>query len=227
MRVHSILFDVPVRADQDHFDIRGEVRPHWSATVGPVTLVMDGAGGWVGWWADQPGDPKQCVGLLPPTGVGLQLDLPGRQRRRLRRLHRRSERPLRRAAVTLTIGPPEGLSRWAVTAFGLHELTGSPNDTDRGRTFVSCSARRSGPASHSAYGHHLDRRGRHRRHTTAEPTPTRSRERLTSGAVGNILFADDPVRNAPMLLGDLAALFPPKAGVATSSGSPCSSAGSR
>ena len=37
------------------------------------------------------------------------------------------------------------------------------------------------------------------------------RERLTAGAVGNILFADDPVRNAPVLLGDLAALFPPKA----------------
>ena len=38
------------------------------------------------------------------------------------------------------------------------------------------------------------------------------RERLTSGAVGNILFAEDPVRNAPMLLGDLAALFPAKPG---------------
>jgi hypothetical protein len=39
------------------------------------------------------------------------------------------------------------------------------------------------------------------------------RERLTAGAVGNILFADDPVRNAPVLLGDLAALFPAKADV--------------
>ena len=37
------------------------------------------------------------------------------------------------------------------------------------------------------------------------------RERLTAGAVGNLLFADDPIRNAPMLLGDLAALFPAKA----------------
>ena len=30
---------------------------------------MDGAGGWVGWWADQPGG-KECIGLLPPTGIG-------------------------------------------------------------------------------------------------------------------------------------------------------------
>ena len=38
------------------------------------------------------------------------------------------------------------------------------------------------------------------------------RERLTAGAVGNMLFAEDPIRNAPMLLGDLGALFPSKAG---------------
>jgi hypothetical protein len=34
------------------------------------------------------------------------------------------------------------------------------------------------------------------------------RERLTSGAAGNVLFIDDPVRNAPSILGDLGALFP-------------------
>ena len=65
-----------IRADQDHFDIRAEVRLHWSATVGPATLVMDGAGGWLGWWADPPDGQKQCGGLLPPTGVGFELELP-------------------------------------------------------------------------------------------------------------------------------------------------------
>jgi hypothetical protein len=34
------------------------------------------------------------------------------------------------------------------------------------------------------------------------------RERLASGAAGNVLFCDDPVRNAPTLLGDLADFFP-------------------
>lgn len=38
------------------------------------------------------------------------------------------------------------------------------------------------------------------------------RNRLASGATGNVLFAEDPVKNAPTLLGDLAALFPPAAG---------------
>src|SRR5262249_2530342 len=35
------------------------------------------------------------------------------------------------------------------------------------------------------------------------------RERLAAGNAGNVLFCDDPVRNAPGLLGDLAAFFPP------------------
>lgn len=34
------------------------------------------------------------------------------------------------------------------------------------------------------------------------------RERLASGAAGNVLFCDDPVANAPTLLGDLDAFFP-------------------
>lgn len=38
------------------------------------------------------------------------------------------------------------------------------------------------------------------------------RERLASGAAGNVLFCDDPVRNAPSLLGDLAAFFPQPGG---------------
>ena len=73
----------------------------------------------------------------------------------------------------------------------------------------SWSARRSGRGSRIGYGIRIigiggiigiDRRA----DTDA------LRERLTSGAVGNILFAEDPVRNAPILLGDLAALFPVK-----------------
>ncbi|RVU20942.1 hypothetical protein EOT10_26825 [Streptomyces antnestii] len=34
------------------------------------------------------------------------------------------------------------------------------------------------------------------------------RERLAGGTAGNVLFCEDPVRNAPALLGDLGALFP-------------------
>jgi hypothetical protein len=210
LTVHSILFIAPIRADQDHFDTRVEARAHWSATVGPVTLVMDGAGGWVGWWADEPGGPKECIGLLPPTGVGLLLELPAVSGGGFLDF---TGGPNDRygGVLTLTVGPPKGMARWSVTAFGIHELTGSPADAERGRTFVLVIGASFRPGVHLAYGIYWIGAGgivgiNRRADTDA------LRERLTAGAVGNVLFADDPVRNAPVLLGDLAALFPAKSG---------------
>ena len=210
VRFHSILFNVPIRADQDHFDTRVEVRPHWSATVGPVTLVMDGAGGWIGWWADVPGGDKECIGLLPPTGVGLLLELPAVIGGGFLDFTG-GPNDHYAGVLTLTVGPPKGLSRWTVTAFGIHELTGDPDALDRDRTFVLVIGTSFRPGVHLAYGIYWIGAGgivgiNRRADTDA------LRERLTSGAVGNILFAEDPVRNAPILLGDLGALFPPAAG---------------
>ena len=148
--------------------------------------------------------PAAADGRRVPAGA-LQ-----RHRRRLPRLHRWTERPLRRSRHADDRVQQKGLSRWTVTAFGLHELTGSPDDLDRQRSFVLVIGTSFRPGRHIAYGIFwigaggiigIDRRA----DTDA------LRERLTSGAVGNILFADDPVRNAPVLLGDLAALFPPRA----------------
>jgi hypothetical protein len=39
------------------------------------------------------------------------------------------------------------------------------------------------------------------------------RERLTSGAASNVIFASDPVKNAPLLLGDLGAIMPVAEGI--------------
>ncbi len=207
LTVHSILFTVPIRADQDHFDIRGEVRPHWSATMGPVTVVMDGAGGWVGWWADQPGGSKECIGLLPPTGIGVQLDLSGFGGGGFVDF---TGGPTDRYAgvLTLRVGPPKGMAGWSITAFALHESTPSSTGAKESSwLFVLGASFR--PGYHIAYGVFLigvgGLYGNDRRADTDA-----LRERLTSGAVGNILFAEDPIRNAPVLLGDLAALFPAK-----------------
>ncbi|MGE5273971.1 MAG: DUF6603 domain-containing protein [Verrucomicrobiota bacterium] len=210
LTVHSIMFQVPIRATQDHFDIRAEVRPHWSATIGPATLVMDGAGAWVGWWADDPGGDKGCIGLLPPTGIGLLLELQGAAGGGFLDFTGGANDRYG-GVVTLRIGSTRGLYRFTATAFGIHELTGAPTDADRGHTFVIVIGTSFRPGWHIAYGIFLIGVGgiigfNRRADTDA------LRERLTSGAVGNLLFAEDPVRNAPVLLGDLDAAFPPKSG---------------
>jgi hypothetical protein len=211
VRVHSITLAVPIRATEEHLDIRAEARLHLSATVGPVTLVLDGAGGWVGWWAEEPGGDKHCIGLLPPTGAGLQLDLPGVTAGGFLDF---TGGPSDRygGVVTAAIGAPKGTSGFSITGFGIHELTGSPGDTDRRTSVVVVLGTTFLPGIPVGWGFNLTGLGgilgiNRRADTDA------LRERLTSGAVGNVLFADDPVRNAPVLLGDLDAIFPARAGV--------------
>lgn len=210
LTVHSILVNVPIHATQDQFDIRVEVRPHWSAQVAFFTLVVDGAGGWLGWWADEPGGDKDCGGLLPPTGIGVVVDFPAFSGGGFLDF---TGGPNDRYAgvLSLRFGSVKGLSRFTATAFGLHELTGIPTAVDRDRSWVLVVGTSFRPGIPIGYGIRIigiggiigiDRRA----DTDA------LRERLTSGAVGNILFAEDPVRNAPILLGDLAALFPVKPG---------------
>jgi hypothetical protein len=211
LRLHSVVLRVPIRADEAHFDIRLEARPHWSLKLGPVTLVMDGAGAWVGWWADPADADKHCIGLVPPTGIGLQLDLPGVVAGGFIDF---TGGPNDRygGVLTVKVAPPGGLKGVSITAFGVHELSGSPGDPDRKSTLVLVLGVRFTPGvvfgpgiiwigAGGLYGHN-------RRASTDA-----LKERLTSGAIANVLFADDPVRNAPILLGDLATLFPPAAGV--------------
>ena len=211
LTIHSLLINVPVRADEDHFDIRVEVRLHWSLTIGPATLVMDGAGGWLGWYAEEPGGEKQCGGLLPPTGIGILLEFPGGSGGGFLD-YNRGQTERYSGVLSLTVGPRDRLARWTVTAFGIHELTGPPDAVDRDRTFVLVIGVSFRPGVHIAYGIYWIGAGgligiNRRADTDA------LRERLTAGAVGNVLFAEDPIRNAPVLLGDLDALFPKAADI--------------
>ena len=197
-KLHDIKLLVPIQATQDSFDIRGEVRFYASLRIGPVTMVIDGLGGWVGYWTED--DEKEYVGFLPPTGAGLQisagiftgggfLDFTGGPNERFGGL------------IYVKVGLFE------LTAFGLHELTGKPDDANRKTSFILVIGVRFAPGIQLGFGVEISGFGgligiNRRADTDA------LRERLTSGAAGNVLFAEDPVRNAPAILGDLGALFP-------------------
>ena len=200
--LHSITLAVPVRATQDGIDVRAEVRFHISLRLGPVTMVADGMGGWFGYWAD--GGEKEYVGFLPPTGAGLKVD---------------AGVVAGGGFLDFTGGPSERfggvlylrIGLFEVTAFGLHELTGQPGDAARERSLVLVLGIRFIPGIQLGFGFEIagfgGLLGIHRRIDTDA-----LRERLTSGAAGNVLFNDDPIRNAPSILGDLRALFPPEKG---------------
>ncbi|HZI97081.1 MAG TPA: DUF6603 domain-containing protein, partial [Actinomycetales bacterium] len=170
--------------------------------LGPAVLVVSGLGGWVGYWTVD--DDKEYVGFLPPTGAGLQI----------------SAGPFTGGGfLDFTGGPNERfggvvyvkVGTFEVTAFGLHELTGDPGDPNRARSMILVLGIRFSPGIQLGFGIEISGFGGligiNRRVDTDA-----LRERLTSGAAGNVLFAEDPIRNAPALLGDLGALFPPAEG---------------
>jgi hypothetical protein len=202
LHIFSIKLAGVVQATADSFDARAEVRFHFSLKAGPATLAVDGIGGWVGWWTED--GKKQYVGFLPPTGAGLQIEAG----------------PFTGGGfLDFTGGPTErfgGLiyvkvGTFEVTAFGVHELTGNPGDPERRRSLVMVLGVRFLPPIQLGFGFSISGFGGlvgidRRANTDA------LRERLTSGAAGNVLFADDPIRNAPDILDDLDALFPPADG---------------
>src|SRR2546423_1849294 len=77
LTIHSIRLVVPIEATEDEFNIRAELRFHASLRIGPVVIVIDGPGGWVGYWNEGTPPSKHYLGALPPTGAGIELTLPG------------------------------------------------------------------------------------------------------------------------------------------------------
>src|SRR5256714_3234028 len=129
LTIHSIRLVVPIEATEDEFNIRAELRFHASLRIGPVVIVIDGPGGWVGYWNEGTPPSKHYLGALPPAGAGIELTLPG---------------VTGGGFLDFTGGPNDKfgglihlkIAAIEVTAFGLHELTGSPGDAQRKTSFI-------------------------------------------------------------------------------------------
>jgi hypothetical protein len=141
-----------------------------------------------------------AIGFKPPTGIGLLIDAP---------------------AITgggfldIDPGPPERyagalalkLTNFAVVAFGMFERTPTGQIA-----FVMVLGIRFFPGLQIGFGFALTgiggMIGLNRR---ADADALRSR--LVSGGASNVLFCEDPIRHAPTLFGDLAAIFPAADGI--------------
>lgn len=162
------------------------------AEIGPLKATVTGAGMWLGRWM------SGNAGVLEPTGIGLSLDAG----------------PVSGGGFVGKLGPGEfggaltlkilGIGAFA---FGIYkELPGGPV------SFVAViGIRLPPPGIQIGFGFAVSGIGGligiHRRADT-----DKLREKLVSGTAGDVLFTDDPTRNAPRILGELRTLFPDERG---------------
>ncbi|MCP4469965.1 MAG: hypothetical protein GY815_04630 [Gammaproteobacteria bacterium] len=203
--LHSLRLTIPFDATQNGVRLRFEMRAHVSVQLwDTVVIVVDGFGAWAGWWKENLNDPDyEHIGLLPPTGAGIEIsagpvtaggfiryeDLPGGGERYS-------------GALSVLI---KGIG---AHAFGIYERDGEDNKS----ALVVIGVRFGVPGIQLGYGLALSGIGGMigiDRRLDIDAL----RERLTSGGAGNVLFLEDPIRNAPTILDDLVAIFPAEQGV--------------
>jgi hypothetical protein len=164
-----------------------------NAQFGPLNAIMDGAGVWIGRWSDGNG------GLLPPQGIGLSLNADPVIGGGFLKIISDNEFAGELQLKILGIG---------AFAYGLYKTlpNGDPSFV------VLIGIRLPLPGIQLSFGFAVSGFGGlvgiNRRADT-----DLLRERLTSGANGDVLFNDNPMRNAPKLLGDMQQLFPDEKGV--------------
>lgn len=163
------------------------------AAIGPLQATLDGAGAWLGRWADGTG------GLVPPSGVGLSLEAgPVSGGGFLKAL---GEREFGGALQLKILGI-------GAFAYGLYKTlpSGQPS------LVALIGIRLPFPGVQIGFGFAIGGFGGlvglNRRADT-----DLLRERLAGGSSGDVLFNDNPVENAPRLLGAMQQFFPDEQGV--------------
>ncbi len=195
-KLHSLRISVPFNIGAAGISVPVELRLHVSATIKPVAIVIDGIGGWLGYKSNA--DPK-WIGFIPPNGAGFQIDL---------------DSVSGGGYLDWSGGPTDRFAGLAflrihgisVTAYGIYERVG-PDGGNRKVSLILVIGVTFSPGIQLGYGFEISGFGGVvGLNRTADTNALR--ERLTSGAAMSVLFPEDPVRNAPTILGDLGALFP-------------------
>lgn len=188
LNIDQVVTRLEVALKEGGLHFRALFRYGANAQFGPLHAVMDGAGVWFGRWTDGNG------GLLPPQGIGLSL----------------AAGPVNGGGFLKIISDNEfaGALQLKILgigafAYGLYKTL--PNGDP---SFVALiGIRLPLPGIQLSFGFAVSGFGGlvgiNRRADTDI-----LRERLASGASGDVLFNDDPMRNAPKLLGDMQQFFP-------------------
>lgn len=176
-------------------DVRFRVMFRYGAKgqFGPLGVTLDGAGVWFGRWQEGAG------GLLPPQGIGLSL-----------RAGPVSGGGFLKVISASEFGGALQLKILGIGAFAYGLYKTLPNGAP---SFVAViGIRLPPPGVQIGFGFAISGFGGlvgiNRRADT-----DMLREGLASGAAGDVLFNDDPMRNAPRLLGDMQRFFPDEPGV--------------
>ena len=191
--VDDMLVRIEVAIASKGVDFRVAMRFDTRAEIGPLAATISGVGAWLGRW--QSGN----AGVLPPTGIGLRLDAG----------------PITGGGYFKTLAPGEYAGALSLKIFGIgafaygiyKELPGGVS------SFVAViGIRLPLPGIQVGFGFAISGFGGlvgiNRRADL-----DKLRERLASGTAGDVLFTEDPTRNAPRILGELRELFPDERGV--------------
>ena len=185
-----------VDSSSKSMDYRALFRYSARGEFGPVSVTFDGAGVWIGSW--RVNDNVEFADVLLPQAIGVLIDAG----------------PVRGGGF-LESKPPNDfagalqLKILGVSVFAFGVYTKQQNNT----SFVALiGLRLPFPGIQLGFGFAVSGFGGLVGVNRQSDTDL-LRERLIAGTSGDVLFNDDPVKNAPRLLGDLTSFFPPEPGV--------------
>jgi len=193
LSVDDMQVRIEVAVANGAINFRVMMRYSARAEVGPLSATMAGAGLWFGRWTGG------NLGLLPPTSIGLTV----------------KAGPIEGGGFVASTGPNEyagalQLKIVGVGAFAYGIYSVLPDGTV---SFVALiGIRLPFPGIQISFGFAVSGFGG-LVGINREANTDLLRERLVSGSAGDVLFNDNPMKNAPKLLGDMRDLFPAKEGV--------------
>ncbi len=189
--------ETKVNPREKSMDYRALFRYSARGEFGPVSVMFDGAGVWIGSWLEN--NKVEFADVLLPQAIGVLIDAG----------------PVRGGGF-LQYKPPNDfagalqLKILGVSVFAYGVYT-KPRDQDA--SFVALiGLRLPFPGIQLGFGFAVSGFGGLVGVNRQADTDL-LRDRLIAGTSGDVLFNDDPVKNAPRLLGDLTSFFPPEPGV--------------